>query len=376
MASMDPPPVGDPPWGAEGGAGWVTAGPTPIVIRHRTRLLLLGLGLLALAFVIWRVPQVFTVAVGGGALALVLSYPVRLLTRVMPRRLAVLLTLLGVLVLGVAAVLVLLPLLLDQLRGFVDDLPRIADRADRQLRDFVRDLEDGGVLPPDSDNIIRNIQQGILTRATVVADDLLTGLLGTITRGLGLVVQFLGILFVAVYLLLDADKLRRRFTLAAPAAYRNDALELWGDLGRSLSRYLGGLVVICSVQGVVAGTGLLLLGVPYALLIGVWTALTAVIPYIGAWAGAAPALLLAYLESPQKALLVAVLYFGMNTLEGNILTPRIQGQAVRVHPVLVLLTVLASGGMFGLFGVILAIPTLAMVRVIVEFFRLRLRVEG
>ena len=349
--------------------------PTPIVVRRRTRNILWATAAILTLLVLWMVPSVITVMIGGGAMALVLSYPVRLLTRVMPRNVAVLITLLSVLAAAILTLLVLVPPVITQLGEFVDDLPGIADEADARLRDFIQDLETDGVLPSDSDDVVRDIQQGLLDRASVGAETLLTGVLGTLTSALGLVVQFFGILFVAIYLLLDAEKLKFRCAQLATARYREDILELWDDLGRSLSRYLGGLIVISGAQGVVAAVGLLVLGVPYALLLGVWTAMTAVIPYLGSWLGAAPALALAFLESPRTGVFALVLYFGMNTIEGNSLTPRIQGQAVQVHPVLVLLAVLAAGGIFGLAGVLLAIPALAMGRVVFDFLRVRVQVR-
>lgn len=350
--------------------------PTPITVRKRTRNILVACALLLILFVLWSVPSLITVMVGGGAMALVLSFPVRLLSRVMPRRIAVTVTLLTLVAIVVIGLFILLPPVVNQLREFVQDLPQLADEADDRLRELLADLEENGLVPAESDEIMQDLQQEILQRASRTVENLLTHVLDTITSALGIVVQFLAILFVAVYLLVDAEKFRERFISLPPARYRGDFAELWDDFGESLSRYLGGLVFVSGIQGVIAGVGLLLLGVPYALLLGVWTAMTAVIPYLGSWLGAVPALILAFLESPQTALLVGLLYLVMNTLEGNFLTPRIQGQAVQVHPVVVLFTVLAAGGLFGIMGVVLAIPMLAMVRVLYEFLKLRLRVEG
>ena len=142
-----------------------------------------------------------------------------------------------------------------------------------------------------------------------------------------------------------------------------------------MSRYLGGLIAIALIQGVLIAIGLLFLGIPYALLLGVWVALTSVVPYVGAWLGAGPAIILALLGSPIDAVWVVLLYLAVNILEGNFLTPRIQGDAVRVHPVLVLLTIVAVGSLFGLLGVILAVPMLALGRVFFDFFYARIRIQ-
>ena len=128
------------------------------------------------------------------------------------------------------------------------------------------------------------------------------------------------------------------------------------------------------IQGALSALALYILGVPYAVLLGAWVAVTAVIPYIGAWLGAVPAVALALSVSPTTALLTAGVFLVIQQLEGNILTPRIQGEALRVHPILIFLAVLAGGELAGIPGVIFAVPTLAVLRVLFDFFRARLRV--
>jgi predicted PurR-regulated permease PerM len=103
--------------------------------------------------------------------------------------------------------------------------------------------------------------------------------------------------------------------------------------------------------------------------------LTSILPYIGAWLGAIPAIIIAAFISPKTAIFTVLLYLGIQQLEGNLLTPRIQGDALRVHPILVFLAVIAGSQLAGLRGAIFAVPTLAVLRVLFDFFRRRLRVQ-
>jgi len=89
-----------------------------------------------------------------------------------------------------------------------------------------------------------------------------------------------------------------------------------------------------------------------------------------------PAVLVALTVSPTTALLTALLFLGIQQLEGNFLTPKIQGDTLRVHPVLVFLAVIIGGGLAGIVGVIVAVPSLAVLRVLFDFFRVRLTTEG
>src|SRR5699024_4279959 len=142
---------------------------------------------------------------------------------------------------------------------------------------------------------------------------------------------------------------------------------LWDTIGYSLPRYLNGLLVSLSIQGVLAFIALSLLGVPYALVLGLWMSVTAILPYIGAFLGGIPAVLLALTVSWQLALVTVFVYVAINQLEGNLITPRIQGTAVRVHPLLIFISVIAGSTIFGVMGAVLAVPALAVIRVVGEF---------
>jgi predicted PurR-regulated permease PerM len=132
---------------------------------------------------------------------------------------------------------------------------------------------------------------------------------------------------------------------------------------------------VLAIQGAVSAVGLFLLGVPYPLVLGAFVSVAAVIPYLGAWLSAIPAVLVALTVSPTTALLTALLFLGIQQLERNFLTPKIQGDTLRVHPILVFLAVIIGGGLGGIFGVIVAVPTLAVLRVLFDFFRVRLTTE-
>ena len=129
------------------------------------------------------------------------------------------------------------------------------------------------------------------------------------------------------------------------------------------------------VQGAISAVALLFLGVPHALLLGAWVSLVAVIPYLGAWLGALQAVVLAFTVSPTVAVLTALVFLVIQQLEGNVLTPRIQGEAVNLPSILIFLGVIAGGQIAGLLGVLFAVPTLAVLRVLLDFFRARLYIE-
>jgi predicted PurR-regulated permease PerM len=354
----------------------VTAHPTPIRISRRTRTALLLAVLVALAYVVYRVPDVLTMTGGGIALALILSFPVGFLSRFMRRGLAILLSFLLVVGLIVLAAIYLVPLVVEQLASLVSAVPEIANTVGQYLQNALDFLQNRGLLPSDPQQIISRIRDDAANAAQTVAGSVLSGAFGFVYSTFGFVVTLFGIIFIGAYLLVDVRRVEATFLRAVPHGYRHDAKTLWEAFGYSLSKYLGGLALVLAIQGAISAVGLFLLGVPYALVLGAVVSVMAVIPYLGAWISGTLAVIVALTVSPTTALLTAFLFLGIQQLEGNFLTPKIQGDTLHVHPILIFLAVIIGGGLGGIPGVIVAVPTSAVLRVLFDFFRVRLKTDG
>jgi predicted PurR-regulated permease PerM len=370
-----------------GGGGEPLAGrqPTPIYVPARALVGIVALVIVAVALFLYAAPTVPVVALGGMALAIVLSFPVRALSHVMPRPLAILVTVLGLIGLITLALFYLVPLLIQQLRDLVVQVPIIANGVNRLLLDLIDFLNERQLLPSsDPEEFGRNLVDDLFDRAQSLTENVLRGLVGFIPRAFGFGVALFGVLFVGIYLLVDVRMVKAAYLRTAPRAYRRDARDLWNAFGESLSRYLGGLAVVVVIQGALAASALYLLDVPYAILLGAWVSATAIIPYLGAFIGGIPAVIVAAVfEDPSPAIestttrviLVIVAYTLIQQFEGNFLTPRIQGNALHVHPILVLLAVIGGGELAGLAGVVFAVPAVAVLRVFFDFLRVRLKTE-
>jgi predicted PurR-regulated permease PerM len=349
--------------------------PTPIRISKRTRAVLVVLGLLVFALIMWYSPTVPVVLLGGFAVALVLSFPVRWLSRVMPRWLAMLITFLVIGFAGLLAFLILVPILAVQLVSFVQSVPDIVNSAHKALRTLLQPLADYGLLKGTPDEFISELGNDLLDFVKSAGREILGRLVGIVSSTIGLVLSLFGVLFVAVYLLANVRGIKYTYLMAVPKRYRRDAAELWESEGISLSRYLSGLGLDMVIQGAISSVFLFLIGVPYAILLGTWVALTAIIPYLGAWLGAVPAVLVALTISPGKAVLTALLYLVIQQIEGNVLQPRIQGQALNMPSILIFLGVIAGAELAGFIGILFAVPTMAVLKVLFDFLRVRLYTE-
>jgi predicted PurR-regulated permease PerM len=345
---------------------------TPIRISRRTQRVLVAAGLAALILLCWRAPTLLALSIGGVALAVALSIPVRAFSRVMPRGVAIALSILLAVVLVVVVITVVAPVVLDQLRALLSAVPDIAQQLDERVPPVLDRLAARGLLPDSPARVLEQIQQRLMTGAQELVGHLF-GRFGRFVSGAaGVAVLLLGDLLVAVYLLADARDIQAAVLRASPHRYRRDVRALGDAVSETLARYLGGLLLSVAAEGALAAIAFAILGLPYAFLFGVWVSLTAFIPYVGAWIGYAPALLVALSISTSRALVALVICLLINAFVGNVVSPRIQGRAVRVHPALVFLAVVLGGQLFGVAGVLFAVPSVAVLRVLFDFFRERL----
>jgi predicted PurR-regulated permease PerM len=188
------------------------------------------------------------------------------------------------------------------------------------------------------------------------------------------------IVVISVYMLLDMDRLERAIDRRFPP-HGGPPLTL--RIESALAGYVRGQVLLSTIIGTSAGIGMWLLGaldlVPgaeqYALLFGIWTAVIEVIPYIGPWLSAVPPAIYALVVEPISVLWVAALFVFIYQVEGHVVVPNVMANALRLHPLLVIFGLLAGAELYGIAGILVALPTLAALRAIWEFFGERLTLE-
>ncbi|HEX2517167.1 MAG TPA: AI-2E family transporter [Chloroflexota bacterium] len=344
-------------------AGW----PVPIYITTRLRAVLVAVIVAALLLVCWRAPVAPAVFLLGLLLALILSFPLRPLCRVLPRGQAVAAVVGGAVLLLVLVAANVVPRLLEELPGYVATL------SEYQMRAAGGTPAAAVPLPPLADLLLTWVLSALAAGARDAVREGLGGVVDALAGVIGLLFYGFSLLMVTIYALADARRFEAAYLRAVPRRRRRDARELWRTLGHTMTRILGAALVSNTVQGLMAFTFLTLIGVPYAALLGAVMWVTAFIPYFGSWLGGIPAFLVALTVSPAAAALTALAYFTINLVDGNVLTPRLQGGALRLHPLVVMLAILAAGQLFGLLGVLLTLPLLAVLRVVGGFFAARLR---
>jgi predicted PurR-regulated permease PerM len=189
------------------------------------------------------------------------------------------------------------------------------------------------------------------------------------------------LLVVSIYMLLDMQRLGRRIDRRFPP--RPGEEPLLRSIEHALASYVRGQAALSLIIGATAGVGLWLLAAlgllphaqQYALLFGAWVAVTEIIPYLGPWLGAIPPFLYGLVVHPISALWVALLFLGIHQIEGHIVVPNVMGNALRLHPLLVIFGLGAGAELYGLPGALIALPLLAVGRAVWEFFADRITLE-
>lgn len=172
---------------------------------------------------------------------------------------------------------------------------------------------------------------------------------------------------IAFYLTRDLDALRRGTLEFLPVAIRDEVLGLLHEINLVLSGYIRGQLAVSFFVGLVTGLGLVWLRIPYALLIGLLAGLFDIVPYFGPVIAGIPAVGLALSRSPWHAVYVLLLLLAIHQFEGAILVPRVIGDRTGLHPVLVIFAVLAGGQLFGVVGMLVAVPVAAVLKVLLRF---------
>ncbi len=251
----------------------------------------------------------------------------------------------------------------DMVQTFQQNLPMVQEKAQELLGRFA-DSSLAERLHANLDNLIdaikRNVPQ-ILTSAEAVVSGIISRTVGFV----GFIVNFLLFTVVCVYLLKDFNRILAHAEDLVPPARKEPILDLVGKIDANLKSFFRGQLLVCTILTVVYLVGLTIVGVPFALPIAIVGGYGQIVPYLGTALAILPAALVALVEyadfwHPVGA--VAVFVIGQ-VLEGTIITPKIMGEKVGLHPVVVILAILAFSQLMGFLGLLLAVPLAAVLKV-------------
>lgn len=306
----------------------------------------------------------------GGAIAFILNVPMRAIERnLMPRAksaarfrrpMALVLALVGVLGVLALASWVIGPGIAEAVMSIVNQIPLAAKRLQEQLLELEEYL-------PQLEAIIAelDINWGELSKKAIdLAQDWGSGLLSSGSGLIGGVVSgvstfVIGLIF-SFYILLQKEKLSRQarqvFYAILPERWADRLLEVLRLAERTFSSFLSGQCLEACILGTLFVVAMTLFQIPYALLVGVLIALTALIPIVGAFIGCAVGAMLIAIDAPWKALWFIVLFLVLQQVEGNLIYPHVVGSSVGLPSIWVLFAVTLGGSLMGILGMLVFIP--------------------
>lgn len=258
-----------------------------------------------------------------------------------------------------AAVLVITLLLSPIIVIAFNIIPNLIDQFPAILATVSSILNKTSILPP----AIRNID---LTQYTNNIGSYLIHSTSIITN---FVTTFITVIFLTLYFLVDSDRLLRLVYDMVPQEYEQKAKNLISALGRVNGQYIRGNLIISVICGIVIFSGLTIMKVPFAGSLALFAAITDLLPLIGAFLGAAPAVIIAFSISPAIGFLTLALFVVYQQLENNLFAPNVYTRALDLSPALSFISVIIGGSLFGIFGAFIALPIAASIPTIITFVR-------
>ena len=342
-------------------------------MEERTKYKLWRWGYLGLCIVLGIVLLYMVRAIIGPFLvAFVLAYLLNPLVESLERhqikrKYGITLVFLGIVLLITVTLFIILPVLYNELSKLSVRLPEVMDGFNRQILNLRARLNETG-LPVQVLNAVDNHMAQTENGFGLYLDrflDELPHMLGSLTY------YFLSPI-MAIYFLADWKRMNKWFMRLVPGTSRIEWLRLWQDINHVLRRFIRGNLVVAVIVGVLIGIGVKLIGMDYALLIGLICGVFDLIPYFGPLIGAVPSVLLGLTKSSWMAVEVGIVILVVQQLEGNFISPKLMGDSVGLHPLWVVFALLAGESIAGFWGMLVSVPFAAVLRVVLRYIYFRL----
>ena len=360
--------------------------------KNKARLMFWTLELLLLALLIWACTQIqflfepigtfistlFAPILIAGFLFYLLNPLVNLLMKIkvknhhVSRTFAVAIVFLLLIAIIVSALSFLIPNILNQVEQLIQNMPEYIKSFQRFLTKVLQQKN----LPPWIVDLTKDVDINAYTKEieeslSGFAKNFMMSITSSIGSIIGMVtsvtVTIVTVPFMLFYMLKDGHKLVPTVTGIFSEKQANRIGELLEKMSETISKYISGQAIECLFVGTCTAIGYGIVGVPFALLIGIFAGITNMIPYIGPYIGLLPALILALSNSVRQTILVIIVCVVVQQIDGNLIYPNVIGKSLDIHPLTIIIILLVAGNLAGLLGMLLAVPGYAVIKVIVIY---------
>ena len=315
------------------------------------------------AFLLWNISDILAPFILGGILAYLLDPMAdKMESFGVPRLLTALtVSLFALFVLMTAAILVI-PIIFDQINQIIGFIPYITNEIYLVMQKGFKVLNLGEVEDIDLVNLSKNLNE--------VSPIFAKSIFNSSFAILDFIFLLMVTPIVAIYLLVDWDKIIKEVEKVIPRRLEPTISQIVIEMHKTVASFLRGQFSVCIILAIFYAASLTALGLEYGLLVGLFSGLISFIPLIGAILGGLVALVVSlaqFWQTPEWVGVVLIIFVFGQVLEGNLLTPRLVGKSVKLHPLWIIFSVTCFGSLMGWVGIILAVPSAACIAVLVRF---------
>lgn len=311
---------------------------------------LLYLLLLVLAFLfLYQIKDVLLLLFASFVIASALLPTVDWMSQKVPRGLVVAFVYLVGIIILLTLLIPFITVIVSQSQEFIKKFPGYWGQMTQIIYDFELFAASKGFIPDYTDVIanLSKIGQELLGKSIGFTINLFTGIAGAFTLAI-----------IVLFMILDKKELGRGYLNVFPEKYREHARHITENISRKVGGYVRGQLLLMFAVGLLTALGLRIVGMEFALLLGIIAGVMEIIPIVGPIVAAIPAVIVALAQDPIQALWVLIVYLIVQRLENHILTPMILGTFLEMHPLIIIVAILVAASTLGVFGVILS-PAIA-----------------
>lgn len=310
----------------------------------------------------------------------------------------------GVIIVYISAILIfgilivsVIPKTINEVSNLLTSLPGMVDTLIREFNNFLSSVfakfnielpknfiniyketnpkVNGNVETPQIvSNILDSIKGTINDLIVKVQGSLMGSLSNVISKLYGFLTSAFRLVLIIIfsfYFSVDKERFMLRVKKAIPNKHREDISYLTKNIDIALQQFIRGRMLMAIFVGLLTMVYLLVLRVDFAIIIGLITCVADIIPFIGPFLGCAPAVLFAFMDSPMKALWVLILFVIVQWVENNILAPKLIGDSTGLNPLVILISIIIGGGIFGVWGMVISVPLTSIIFILVDFIKIK-----
>jgi predicted PurR-regulated permease PerM len=303
-------------------------------------------------------------------IAVIISYlitppVIKLEEKKIPRTISILLLYFGFTVVFIVIIIFIVPEIINNTQELTDTIPDMTREYQGVINRIVSSIESSS-WPDEIKNAIRNEMENTI----LIAQTYLTNLLKKVLSGIIVTARFIFDMILAMvigfYLVKDSSYFISSALSLVPRKWRKGLQDTATDVGQVISNFIQGQLATAFIVGVLESIGLLILKVKYPLLLGMLGGIANIIPYFGPIIAAVPAAAIDLIDSPIKAVWTVLMFVIIQQLDNALISPKIIEGKIGLHPLTTIIAVLIGGEMFGILGMLFAVPVTGMIKVITK----------